>query len=104
MLETPESRIETKTKSNSTHSRMIRDLNQQIIYQNDVIAELRRQLYIIGDVVSEGTTTDTKKLKVRDENKEMEVNIKDVCNGVTGNTTETNSKSRYKNIINSHFS
>ena len=86
------------------NSRMIKDLNKQILYQNDVIAELRQRLDVIGDVVSEGTNTDTRKLlKQRDGIKEHLVSIKDVCDGVTVNTTETNKESRYKNVINLHF-
>ena len=33
----------------------------------------------------------------------MKVNIKDVCDGVTINTTKKNSESRYENVIDLYF-
>ena len=75
-----------------------------ILYQNDMIAELWQRLLIIVDVASEGKSINSRKiLKSRDTNRETKVNIRDVCDGITVDTIETNLESKYKNVISLHF-
>ena len=58
-LKTPTRSELRKNRKNDSDSPMVRDLRRMIIDQNNVIAKLRIQLEIIGDVCSDANITDT---------------------------------------------
>lgn len=54
-------------KNCNSESKLVRDLNKNILYQNNVIADLRNKLGVIRDILNDSTTY----------NHKSEVNVKD---------------------------
>ena len=96
IINTPPSR---QKRNNNPESRMVRDLNAQIILQQKVIADLRNKLAIIRDISNDSKVLNKKEMK-------MKTKLTEVTTEEDGMPTTTNlrlpSTSKGKNVINLH--
>lgn len=91
-------------ESHNSENRLVNDLYEHILYQNNVIANLRNKLGVIGNISYDSITFNSKLLKPKTES-ESSIKV-NVCNkhgelvsgdGGTGDTSES-----CKNMNNLH--